>query len=58
MDGRALAEGVRRHRAALPVVFATGYAHVALPDGATVVTKPFDLDALAARIGQAFHRGD
>jgi PAS domain S-box-containing protein len=52
MDGRAVAEAVRRRWPGLPVVFATGYARVALPDDAAVVTKPFDLDTLAARIGE------
>ena len=50
MDGRAVAKELERRWPGLPVVFATGYAHVALPDDAMVVTKPFDLDTLAARI--------
>lgn len=52
MDGRTVAEAGYRRRPGLPVVFATGYARVALPDDAVVVTKPFDLDVPAARIDQ------
>ena len=56
LDGRAVAEQARQRWPDLPVVFATGYAHVALPDDAVVVTKPFDLDVLAKRIGMARRR--
>jgi hypothetical protein len=48
--------GVRQRWPDLPVVPATGYAHVALPDGAVVVTKSYDLDGLAARIETARRR--
>ena len=56
MNGRQLAEAARAHRAALKVLFITGYAeHGALnggmPDaGMQMMTKPFAMDALAARI--------
>ena len=50
MDGRAVAEAAQRKLPVLPVLFMTGYAQVALPDNAEVITKPFDLEALAARI--------
>ena len=50
MDGGTVTEEARRRRPDLPVVFVTGYARVALPDDAVVVTKPFDLDVLARRL--------
>lgn len=50
MDGRTVTEEARRRRPNLPVVFVTGYARVALPDEAVVITKPFDLDVLARRL--------
>jgi CheY-like chemotaxis protein len=52
MDGRAVAEAARRRLPGLPVLFMTGYARVVLPDDAAVITKPFDLQALAARVKQ------
>jgi PAS domain S-box-containing protein len=53
LDGRALAEAARQKLPGLPVLFMTGYARVALPDDAAVITKPFDLQALAERVMQA-----
>nr|WP_246603214.1 PAS domain S-box protein [Falsiroseomonas tokyonensis] len=50
MDGRMMTEEAQRRRPGLPVVFVTGYARVALPEDAVVVTKPFDLDVLARRL--------
>lgn len=32
------------------MLFVTGYARVVLPEDAEVITKPFALEALAARI--------
>jgi PAS domain S-box-containing protein len=50
MNGLQVAEAVRRLVPGLPVLFITGYARVALPPGAEVLTKPFELDALARRV--------
>ena len=57
MNGRQLAEIARQRRPGLKVVFATGYAEGAhlegyLEPGMTLITKPFNLDALAARVGE------
>ena len=56
MDGRAVTEEAQRRLPGLPVIFVTGYARVALPENAVVVTKPFDLDLLARRLGLVFAR--
>ena len=56
MDGRAVAEAARQRWPGLPVLFVTGYSRVALPDGAEVISKPFDLEALATRIGKILAR--
>jgi PAS domain S-box-containing protein len=50
MNGLQVAEAVQRLVPGLPVLFITGYARVALPPGAEVLTKPFALDALARRV--------
>ncbi len=56
MNGRQLADASRQSRPDLKVLFMTGYAdQVAignrlLDDGMQVMTKPFALDALAARV--------
>ena len=56
MNGRQMAEAARRHRPDLKVLFITGYAenaalnHGHLAPGTQVMTKPFSLEALAARI--------
>jgi PAS domain S-box-containing protein len=56
MDGRQLAEVARGHRPDLPVLFVTGYAEQAavrsgfLGENMEMMTKPFAIDALAAKI--------
>ena len=56
MNGRQLAEAARAARPGLPVLFITGYAENALvgngqlEPGMQVMTKPFNVDALARRI--------
>lgn len=54
MDGRRLADEARARRPDMKVLFMTGYAdsallEKALPDGFGLITKPFDLDDLAAK---------
>ncbi|MDJ0391626.1 PAS domain S-box protein [Roseomonas sp. E05] len=49
MNGRQVAEAVRERVPGLPVMFITGYAGTALPPGAEVIGKPFELDTLARR---------
>ena len=56
MNGRQLADAARVHRPELKILFITGYAENAvvgnghLDPGMHVLTKPFGMDALAARI--------
>ncbi|MBL6456110.1 response regulator [Belnapia sp. T6] len=56
INGRQLADAARERRPGLKVLFITGYAETAafgpgvLKEGMALVTKPFTLDALAARI--------
>ena len=56
MNGRQMADAARAHRANLKVLFITGYAENAilgngtLPPGMAVLTKPFAMDNMAARI--------
>jgi PAS domain S-box-containing protein len=56
MNGRQIADAAREHRPDLKVLFITGYAENAamangfLAPGMEMVTKPFAIDALAARI--------
>ena len=56
MNGRQMAEAARHARPGLRTLFITGYAEQAvigetpLPPGMHVMTKPFDLEALTARI--------
>jgi len=58
MNGRELAETARAHRPALPILFITGYAENAairagfLGANMAMVTKPFSLDDLAAKVSQ------
>ena len=58
MNGRQLAEIARSHRPELPVLFLTGYAENAthradfLGKDMAMITKPFSLEALAAKIHQ------
>jgi DNA-binding LytR/AlgR family response regulator len=55
INDRQLADAARERRPALPVLFITGYAGVALdgglPPGMQAIAKPFSLDALSARVG-------
>lgn len=58
MNGRQLSDAIRTVRPGLKVLFITGYAenavlnHGHLDVGMHVMTKPFEMDALAARIGR------
>ena len=58
MSGRELAEVARSHRPDLPILFVTGYAENAairsgfLGANMEMITKPFALDVLAAKIGE------
>ncbi len=56
MNGRQFADAARSRRPSLKVLFVTGYAETAavghglLDHGMEVITKPFAVDALAARV--------
>jgi PAS domain S-box-containing protein len=56
MNGRQMADAARAARPGLKVLFITGYAENALlnngrlEDGMSILTKPFEIDVLAARI--------
>jgi CheY-like chemotaxis protein len=55
LNGRQLADAARTTRPAMPVLLITGYAgtaldDMALPPGVEVISKPFVLDALTARV--------
>jgi signal transduction histidine kinase/CheY-like chemotaxis protein len=57
MNGRQLADAVRHRRPTLKVLFITGYAESAaaigsgqMEDGMEILTKPFAVDALAAKV--------
>jgi signal transduction histidine kinase len=58
MSGRELAETARTHRPDLPILFITGYAENAairsgfLGANMSMITKPFSLDDLAAKVSQ------
>ena len=58
LNGRQVADAARHLRPGLKVLFITGYAENAvvgaggLDSGMEVLTKPFSLDALSARIGE------
>jgi PAS domain S-box-containing protein len=62
MNGRQLADRARELRPGLKVLFITGYAHNAavgnglLEPGMEVVTKPFAIDQLAAKISEMISR--
>ncbi|WP_319933938.1 ATP-binding protein [Lichenihabitans sp. Uapishka_5] len=64
MNGRQMADAARVRRPDLKVLFITGYAEgaavrdAALDTGMHVMTKPFAMDALAARIGAIIKVGD
>ncbi|MET0321567.1 MAG: ATP-binding protein [Duganella sp.] len=58
MNGRQMAEAGRLVKPQLRVMFLTGYAEAAvlgsgtLAEGMTVMTKPFDIDALSNRVAE------
>jgi len=58
MNGRQLADAARQRDPRLKVLFITGYAENAvmgsgqLEPGMRIVTKPFSIDVLAARIAE------
>jgi len=60
MNGRQLAELARNQRPDLPVLFVTGYAENAamragfLGTNMSMITKPFSIDTLAAKIDEMF----
>lgn len=62
LNGRQVADAARRTRPGLKVLFVTGYAANSfvgsgmLEEGMEVVTKPFELDALANLVGQLVSR--
>ncbi len=63
MNGRQMADAARVHRPDLKVLFITGYAENSvignghLPPGMAVLTKPFAMDAMAARIRSMIEGG-
>ncbi|MEA1651176.1 ATP-binding protein [Nitrospirillum sp. BR 11164] len=63
INGRQLAEIAREHRPNLPVIFVTGYAENAairagfLGTNMTMITKPFTLEVLAAKVSEMMERG-
>ncbi|MDN3574996.1 hybrid sensor histidine kinase/response regulator [Methylobacterium longum] len=63
MNGRQMADAARNHRPDLKVLFITGYAENAilsngtLPPGMAVLTKPFAIDNMAARIRSMIEAG-
>ena len=63
MNGRQMADAAREARPDLKVLFITGYAENALlgngklPPGMAVLTKPFAMDAMAARIRSMIEAG-
>ena len=60
MNGRQLSDAARRLLPGLPVLLVTGYAGAAkspdLPAGIQVLSKPFHLDALVARVREPRRR--
>ncbi|WP_158258644.1 PAS domain-containing protein [Rhodopila globiformis] len=56
LNGRQVADAARAQRPGLPVLFMTGYAHASaggnrlLEPGMELITKPFALEALLARV--------
>lgn len=63
MNGREVAEIARHYRPLLKILFVTGYAEQAavrgdfLGDGMEMITKPFAIDLLAARVGDLIGGG-
>jgi len=59
MNGRQVADAARALRPGLPILFITGYAENAaigsgrLEPGMSIVTKPFEIEALARKIREA-----
>jgi CheY-like chemotaxis protein len=64
MNGRQLADEVRRRRPALPVLFTTGYARNAivhqgrLDPGVELIAKPFTYAALASKVRKVLDAAD
>ena len=64
MSGRELAELARLHRPDLPILLITGYAENAAIRGAylganmSMITKPFDLKVLAAKISELINASE
>jgi len=64
MNGRQMADAARVGRPDLKVLFITGYAENALLDngqlgpGMSVLTKPFSIDEMAARVNELVARSD
>ena len=56
MNGRQVAEAVRKRRPELPLLFITGYAGAELPPGSEVIDKPFDLNTLARKVQTSLSR--
>ncbi|MBW4090644.1 MAG: PAS domain S-box protein [Proteobacteria bacterium] len=62
MNGRQLADAVRRRRPELKILFTTGYArnaivhHGRLDPGVELITKPFTFTALATKLRQVLER--
>ena len=62
INGRDLANAARAHRPDLPILFITGYAEQAtqrgtfLGPGMSMITKPFSLQALAAKVDELIRR--
>ena len=51
MDGKELANKVRKLRPALPILFASGYAeNIDVPAGMQVIGKPFSIDQLRDKV--------
>lgn len=60
MNGRQVADAARSERPALKVLFVTGYAQTAFDEGRLeagmhVMTKPFEMDALARRVQEVIN---
>ncbi|UFH50725.1 response regulator [Pseudomonas sp. KNUC1026] len=49
-DGLALAGCARALRPGLPVLVASGYAGLDVPEGAQLISKPFSIDQLRDRV--------
>lgn len=62
LNGRQVAEIARQRHPGLPVLFVTGYAEKAavrggfLDEGMDMITKPFAIDVLSARIREMIER--